>query len=229
MSQRKRRHFASFIASASLLLLCGTLWSPGAAAPELPSELLSQTREEFGPAAAQRLRHWQRLMDEGRDLPLMEKLNRTNRFFNGARFVDDQTIWNTADYWATPVEFLSRDAGDCEDFSVAKYFTLKNMGVDSEKLRLTYVKARTLNQAHMVLAYYPRPDAMPLILDNLDGEIKPADQRPDLEPVYSFNSDHLWLARTRHDQVRAGSPASLEQWRRLQQRLEAEGTRYWNP
>lgn len=53
------------------------------------------------------------------------------------------------------------------------------------------------NAAHMVLTYYATPGAMPLVLDNLNPEIKPADQRPELTPVYSFNGDGLWLAKER--------------------------------
>ena len=71
------------------------------------------------------------------------------------------------------------------------------MGLDTAKLRIHYVKATTLNQAHMVLAYYSTPNAEPPILDNLNKLIKPASQRPDLRPVYSFNADNLWLAKTR--------------------------------
>jgi len=66
---------------------------------------------------------------------------------------------------------LASNGADCEDFSIAKYFALKELGVPIQRLRITYVKAVRLNQAHMVLAYYPEPDAVPLILDNLeDGE-----------------------------------------------------------
>ncbi|WP_197479414.1 transglutaminase-like cysteine peptidase, partial [Oleiphilus sp. HI0132] len=81
--------------------------------------------------------------------------------------------------WATPLEFLATNAGDCEDFSIAKYFTLREMGIPDDMIKITYVKALELNQAHMVLAYYPTPDAEPLILDNLINEIKPAGQRTD--------------------------------------------------
>ncbi|HRZ78172.1 MAG TPA: transglutaminase-like cysteine peptidase, partial [Bacteroidales bacterium] len=93
-----------------------------------------------------------------------------------ARFVSDAELYGVADYWATPTEFIARGAGDCEDFAIAKYATLKAMGMDVAKLRITYVKSLTLDQAHMVLAYYPTPDAEPLILDNLNRLIKSAGQ-----------------------------------------------------
>ena len=61
------------------------------------------------------------------------------------------------------------------------------MGVQIERLRITYVKSERRNQAHMVLAYYEDPTKEPLILDNLTSKILPATKRPDLTPVFSFN------------------------------------------
>ncbi len=81
------------------------------------------------------------------------------------------------------MELLTTNGGDCEDFSIAKYLTLRAMGVPDDQLRIIYVKALELNQAHMVLAWYKTPGSDPLILDNLINDIKPASQRNDLEPV----------------------------------------------
>ncbi|MBI4206399.1 MAG: transglutaminase-like cysteine peptidase [Betaproteobacteria bacterium] len=109
--------------------------------------------------------------------------------------MDDIIHWGKEDYWATPIEFLSTNAGDCEDFSIAKYFTLRALGVPDDRLRLTYVKELVqYNQAHMVVAYFPSPDAEPLVLDNINKTIQPASARSDLLPVYSFNGSNLWLA-----------------------------------
>lgn len=171
-------------------------------------------------AGDRRLQHWRQLMNEERAAPEREQLVAVNDFFNGARFVDDRDLWQVADYWATPDEFLLRDAGDCEDFAIAKYFTLKAMGVAPDKLRITYVKVESLQQAHMVLAYYPDPLSAPLILDNLNRHILPATERPDLRPIYSFNAESLWLARSRHEQQRAGHPGQLQRWREMLARLD---------
>lgn len=182
-----------------------------------------------GPASAdaaradggeRRLQHWRQLMNQKHTAPEREQLAAVNDFFNGARFVDDRDLWQVADYWATPDEFLLRDAGDCEDFAIAKYFTLKAMGVAPHKLRITYVRVETLQQAHMVLAYYPDPLSAPLILDNLNRRILPATERPDLRPIYSFNAETLWLARSRHEQQRAGHPGQLQRWREMLARLD---------
>ena len=110
---------------------------------------------------------------------------------------------------------LATNGGDCEDFSIAKYFTLREMGVPEERMRLTYVKALQLDQAHMVLTYYPSPDAEPLVLDNLDTSILPSSQRTDLLPVYSFNGNGLWLAKREGNDERVGHSERLSRWQEV--------------
>ena len=120
---------------------------------------------------------------------------------------------------------LSSGGGDCEDFSIGKYFTLLALGVPTEKLKITYVKTRIwnpVNQAHMVLTYYANPAAMPVVLDNLIPEIKPADQRPDLTPVYSFNGDGLWLAKERGAGKRVTGGNKIGLWRDMLARMSKE-------
>ncbi len=187
---------------------------------------LQRLAELHGPIAANRIAHWDRLIREHRDLDELQQLQLVNDFFNQARFVDDIDLWGVRDYWATPIEFLIKDAGDCEDYSIAKYFTLRAMGVDEKKLRITYVTALDLNQAHMVLAYYATPSSEPLILDNLDQRIRPASERTDLRPVYSFNAEEMWLARSRTEQMRAGSPAQLGPWQDMLRRMRAQEEKF---
>lgn len=151
--------------------------------------------------------------------PPLPRLQLVNSFFNRLRFVTDMQHWGEEDYWATPVELLVTNGGDCEDFSIAKYLTLKAMGVPDEQLRIVYVKALELNQAHMVLAWYPEPDADPLILDNLINDIRPASERTDLEPVYSFNGEGLWLNQSSGRHQKIGEARKLSRWQELRQRL----------
>lgn len=137
---------------------------------------------------------WQTLINDSQALDEPDKLQAVNSFFNHQfRFVDDLQNWQENDYWATPLEASIKGAADCEDYSIAKYFTLRRLGIPSEKLRITYVKALEYNQAHMVLTYYATPTSDPLVLDNLIPEIRPASQRRDLLPVYAFNAEGLYL------------------------------------
>jgi predicted transglutaminase-like cysteine proteinase len=184
---------------------------------------LAQFEKTYGRSARTRLAEWQQLMARHADDPEDQKLQVVNGFFNQLEFVDDSVHWGKADYWATPVEMLATAGGDCEDFSIAKYFTLKAMGVDESKLKLTYVKAIRINQAHMVLTYFAKPDAEPLVLDNLIGEIKKAGLRKDLQPVYSFNGEGLWLAKQRgvSGKMVSGSER-LSLWQDLLHRMQQQ-------
>ena len=205
-----------------VLLLCSLFSFALAQQYQISEQLLTKIRHKYGAPAEARIRNWQNLIRDYQHEEELQKLAIVNDFFNGARFVNDQKQWNKRDYWATPLEFLIHDAGDCEDFSIAKYFTLREMGLDVSKLRITYVKALILNQAHMVLAYYPSPNAEPLILDNINKLIKPASERTDLKPVYSFNADDLWLARSRNEQLKAGKSSQINLWRDLTARMQRE-------
>jgi len=186
-------------------------------------EFLSRIASQFGPSAKSRIVEWQRLITNHQGDSEWEAIHVVNAFFNRVRFISDRKHWGRTDYWATPVEFLSTNGGDCEDFSIAKYFTLRELGVPDKKLRITYVKALRLNQAHMVLAYYETPDSDPLILDNLIGKIRPASRRHDLLPVYSFNGKHLWMSKERGQGRRvAGGSQRINLWRDLNVRMQRE-------
>jgi len=206
--------------SAILLLL---VFAVVIASPPIISEkLLSQVRTLYGNAANNRLLDWLALMDSYAEEDEMEKLVIVNNFFNKMRFVNDIDHWGREDYWATPVEFLASSAGDCEDFSIAKYYTLKMMGVPVDRLRITYVKALRLNQAHMVVTYYPTQSSVPLVLDNLNGNVLPASKREDLLPVYSFNADGLWLAKSRTKGLKVGKVTKIRLWDDLVMRIDSE-------
>lgn len=155
------------------------------------------------------------------------RLAAINQFFNRrVIFASDREVWGQEDYWASPLEMLDKGRGDCEDYVIGKYFSLLAAGVPVTSLRLVYVRASIGGPggevlAHMVLAYYASAGAEPLILDNLIGEIRPASRRPDLEPVFSFNSDGLWQGVGAQS---AGDPiARLSRWREVLAKARAEG------
>lgn len=181
--------------------------------------VVDAAEKRFGPPARNRLMAWQRFIREDRSATEGEKLEKVNRFFNRLTFVSDAIHWQKKDYWATPVEFLASNGGDCEDFALAKYFTLKVLGVPEEKMNLTYVKAWKLKQSHMVVTYYPMPGAEPLVLDNLIDEIRPGSRRTDLLPVYSFNGSGLWLAQERGRGNLVGKSDRLKLWNELLERM----------
>jgi predicted transglutaminase-like cysteine proteinase len=156
-----------------------------------------------------------------------EKVRLVNEFFNRRiLFQDDAAVWGLEDYWASPLELLEKGRGDCEDYAIAKYFSLLAAGVPMAHLRLVYVQARLGGpsgpiQAHVVLTYHETPAADPLILDNLVTEVRVASRRSDLTPVFSFNSEGLWQGVGAQS---AGDPvARLSRWREVLGKTRAEG------
>ncbi|MTD40769.1 transglutaminase [Erwinia sp. CPCC 100877] len=185
-----------------------------------------RTQRLYGPAtpaAQRRIDEWATLVSRPVNGDVLGTLNRVNRFFNNRMaFRNDSVVWGQKDYWATPMEFLRRGSGDCEDYAIAKYFSLREMGIPVSQLRITYVKALRLNQAHMVLSWYQTPDAIPLVLDILNDAILPATRRPDLLPVYSFNGAGLWLPKADGNH-QVGDSKRLSRWQELLTRMRAEG------
>jgi predicted transglutaminase-like cysteine proteinase len=177
-----------------------------------------------GPQAVASTRALQAELAAVQAAPDAARLEALNRFFNlRIAYAEDIDTTGQVDQWASPIETLARGAGDCEDYAIAKYFSLIAAGVAPPKLRLVYVRADMGggSRAHMVLAYYPQPSAEPLILDNLEGRILPASARRDLSPVFSFNAEGLWEGSQGQA---AGDPvARLSRWREVLAKARAEG------
>jgi predicted transglutaminase-like cysteine proteinase len=188
----------------------------------MSGRLLNKTAQEQQGFANERIASWKKLISHYKNSDHKQKLHAVNSFFNKMKFINDRDHWGKEDYWATPLQMLTSNGGDCEDYSIAKYFTLRKMGIPAEYMRLTYVKAIKLNQAHMVLAYYSAPNATPLILDNLINEIQTATSRNDLQPVYSFNSTDLWLVKQRGGDQHIGRAGRLSRWQEVIARISNE-------
>ncbi|AZC47755.1 cysteine protease LapG [Pseudomonas chlororaphis] len=207
----------------SALLLAGLLLG-GLQADWDFSQISRRATALYGPLGEgqKRIDAWQQLLATQNQASEMEQLKVVNLFFNkNMRYVEDIDLWRQVDYWETPVEALWKGAGDCEDYAIAKYFSLRHLGVSSDKLRITYVKALRQNRAHMVLTYYSNPEAMPLVLDSLIDAIQPASQRTDLLPVYSFNAEGLWLPGKGNKKV--GDTKRLSRWQDVLKKMQAEG------
>lgn len=192
--------------------------------------LQERLKTRFGPTRVSLLRDWHEMLAGSRSLNENAKLKKVNDFVNRhIAFEDDMSVWNRSDYWTTPLEAIGQGRGDCEDLAIIKYYSLKDAGIPLAKLRLVYVKATLKGpygpylQAHMVLAYYPTPTAEPLVLDSLSPEIKPASQRSDLHPVFSFNSEAIWTGVAGNAARGSAGTGQLSRWQDLLQRARNEG------
>jgi predicted transglutaminase-like cysteine proteinase len=228
-SARRRVEPGSLLRRCAIGLLLAAVTLYAVAAFD-PLALQQQLIARFGPARIALLGDWLQTVDAAKSLHEADKLRRINDFINrNIAFEDDIRVWQQSDYWATPLETIGQGSGDCEDFSIIKYVSLRLAGIPDAKLRLIYVKARLrtpagpVQQAHMVLAYYATPTAEPLVLDNLDGNIRPASRRTDLQPVFSFNGEGIFAGVSGSEKATAGGIGRLSRWENALSRIRAEG------
>lgn len=186
----------------------------------LPPKQLKKIQNEYDQETSERFNAWHRLMQDSRNRSDISKLHLVNDFFNQMKWTEDRELWNKRDYWATPIESLIRNAGDCEDFSIAKYFTLLELGLPVDQLRVSYVQIKENQQAHMVLAFYESKGADPLILDNMVASIKRGSERTDLTPKFHFNDKGVW--NTDAPSTRLDSALKIRHWADLVKRLDQE-------
>jgi predicted transglutaminase-like cysteine proteinase len=220
---------ARFIRLAALLALAALAlaslhvhaWDP---------ERIVRAAQRYGPQAVSGAQALQQAMSAVVGQGEAAQMKAVNDFYNRRiSYKEDIDNWGELDYWASPLEALGKGAGDCEDYAIAKYFTLVALGVPHAKLRMVYVRAAMPVASggmqvvpHMVLAYYTQPEAEPLVLDNLQTEIHPASERGDLAPVFSFNAEGLWQGV---GSIRAnGDPLTrLSRWREVLVKSERDG------
>ncbi|WP_230404560.1 MULTISPECIES: transglutaminase-like cysteine peptidase [Undibacterium] len=219
----------TFRMSFLALLLLAFLSLPHSVYSALNNDKLRSSMRQQG-GSEQTFNEWLNLMASLGDQSVEVKLQRVNSFFNKKlSYFEDIEIWGQSDYWATPLESMAKGKADCEDFVIAKYFSLRSLNIPDSQLRLVYVKAKiggpnsSIQQAHMVLAYYPNVDGEPVILDNLITDIRPAARRGDLSPVFSFNSQGVFAGVAGNAQMGPGGTSRLSRWQDLLDRAHKEG------
>ncbi len=189
----------------------------------ISSKKMAQFSKKYGPQATKRVEIWNRIMQESQDKKVLHKLKNVNDFFNKIKYKRDLKHWGKNDYWAAPFEFMGTGAGDCEDYAIAKYYSLIKLGIPEHKLRITYVKflrKRTkYEEAHMVLTYYHKKNSTPIVLDNINKKLQLASKRNDLKPIYSFNANGLWQAKNKgKSSIKIGTN-NLKSWQDLMTRI----------
>jgi len=213
---------------AVLLRLLAVLVLLAFSVQALDTDRIVRSAQKYGPTGVANAKALQQMMLALGGKDDLARLRAVNDFYNQRlAYMEDIDNWGQVDYWASPLESLGKGAGDCEDYAIGKYFTLTSLGIPHARLRMVYVRASIAGApngfvAHMVLAYYPTPEAEPLVLDNLQPVIRPAGERPDLAPVFSFNAEGLWQGV---GSIRAnGDPLTrLSKWREVLQRARQDG------
>jgi predicted transglutaminase-like cysteine proteinase len=133
---------------------------------------------------------WRQLVSRLADKPRRERIDKVNAFFNRIPYVVDASNWGVADYWATPLQFLSR-AGDCEDYAVAKYVTLRQLGFSSDEMRVVVLDDTNLRVPHAILTVVDG-DRL-LVLDNQIPDVVDSKRILHYKAIYSINENRWWL------------------------------------
>ncbi|QJB57141.1 transglutaminase-like cysteine peptidase [Pseudodesulfovibrio sp. zrk46] len=133
---------------------------------------------------------WNKLKSEAAGLDDIGKLKAVNKFFNQWPYRLDSGNYGKSDYWATPLEFLKK-SGDCEDYSIAKFYALQELGFSGDNLRVVALKDKIRNIGHAVLAVFVGNEVY--ILDNQTNMVLPHTKYKHYVPQYSVNEKFRWM------------------------------------
>ena len=179
----------------SMCLMIATLLSsnvfPAAQARET---LEHRVQRQYGPDAAARAQQLTALLSKLQFAPVQEQLELVNAFFNDFVYSSDQVVWGRGDHWASPEEFIGRNAGDCEDFAIAKYYALRELGLAATSMQIAYVHDIQRHQYHIVLEVDLGAGRERVILDNAQPLVMRRTQRRDLVKVVGFGEKYVTVA-----------------------------------
>lgn len=146
-------------------------------------------KPQQNPMAIAIFQDYERFINKIRKQPLHVKLKAINNYINTINSLDDNPYDAMVDIWSTRAEFLAKGGGDCEDYSIAKYYSLKDLGTSHNDMCLIVVKEKYSGFDHMVLGVWTKANRPPLVLDNLSFKVLPLDKRVDLAPSYCMNEN----------------------------------------
>jgi predicted transglutaminase-like cysteine proteinase len=139
------------------------------------------------------IKRWHAFLRKLRGRAPRAQLRAVNAYMNRVPYITDQRNYGVIDYWATPRQFLTR-GGDCEDYAIAKYLSLRALGWPRDRLRVAVVIDRRKRQAHAILIVYLGGNAY--ILDNQVAAIRRDAKVHYYHPVYSINERYWWFYMT---------------------------------
>lgn len=132
---------------------------------------------------------WQHLVAGLEGQHPLRQLDAVNRYFNRIPYAEDQDVYGVKDHWATPEEFMRRNVGDCEDYSIAKYTALRAMGWSADSLVVVAIRDHKYNVNHAVLA--AKLEGQWYYLDNRAARLLKPSEMPFYQPIYALNEKQL--------------------------------------
>jgi len=133
---------------------------------------------------------WKDVLDNLKHNSTIDQVAGVNDFINKFQYINDSDNYEQSDYWATPLEFISK-GGDCEDFAIAKYASLKALGFSPSQMRIAVVRDTIKDIPHAVLIVYV--EGKSFVLDNQDKQVEETASVTRYKPIFSINSSGWWL------------------------------------
>lgn len=133
---------------------------------------------------------WREKIADARGGSVAELARGIDEMINRVEYIEDKDNWGKSDYWATPFEFF-KHGGDCEDYAIAKYMSLKGLGVPEDRMRIAIVHDLVKGIPHAILIVYTEEG--PMVLDNQSKTTKMAEDVTRYKPIFSINAKSWWL------------------------------------
>lgn len=142
------------------------------------------------------IKEWKEMLSELQGKSLDEQLDTVNDWSNAHPYIIDQLNWGRNDYWETPYEFIEVN-GDCEDYAISKYYSLRALGIPADRMRVIIVQDLNLGGIiHAILGVYDDNDEL-IILDNQIKQVRPALSIYHYRPIYGINERNWWTYKPR--------------------------------
>lgn len=115
-------------------------------------------------------------------------ISAVNRHYNAFPYVADRPFGKPGDAWESPLVFLQR-SGDCEDFAIAKYLTLRLLGIPEAAMAILVLRHPSRRADHAVLLV--ENEGRLLVLDNLRG-LEPWESYGDYQALFALTAGSSW-------------------------------------
>lgn len=142
------------------------------------------------PAAGAGGTHWRTVIEKTASLDPMIRMRLVNDFVNAVPYVEDRDNYGMPDYWAETATFFAL-GGDCEDYAIAKYKLLQQLGFHPDRLRVVLLIDQARRRQHAVLAVAEGGEGW--ILDSAQPRILPHGSVRDYRPTVSVGGRRLFV------------------------------------
>lgn len=154
------------------------------------TSMLARYDQQMKGSESATFKAWFSRLEYLKDADIRVQMRQVNNIVNLNRYVGDLDGTGKSDQWATPVEMINARFGDCEDYAITKFMTLKALGVSESSMRIVVVNDTYKGIPHAILVVYANGTSY--VLDNQNTDIVETSQISHYQPVYSISRFAWW-------------------------------------